>query len=71
VADSVSEAELMRRIREKTSPADFGLENIRNRKAVNGGILIEFRDPDASDRVAAFADRIGVLLDGCAMYFVP
>jgi len=62
----------VRRVRSRISPKDFKLKNIRFREALNGGILLEVLDPDATaDGVDAFAGAIGSALGDCVSVSRP
>jgi len=67
IETGVSDADILRRIRGKVSPKDFGIKNIRFQEASNGGVLLEILGSDVfSDKVDDLAGAIGSVLSGCA-----
>jgi len=56
----VCDAEMVKRVRDRVSPKDYGIDNIRTCQAANGGVMLEVLDPGvALDRVDALAGAIG------------
>jgi len=70
--EGISNAIILKRVRDKISPKDFNIKSVCLREAINGGILVEVFDPDAtSESVDALAGAIGEILSGCASVSRP